>query len=394
MTQKICVVQLFYTFDVEEGGGGLSKFALELGRNIDRDNFDVVFASLGYYDSALGKKRITELQAEGYEAFEAADWNEAKPYKSYLAAQLFLNKWCSAKKGPVVIHSHSEYTDINAILLKAAHPRLPILRTVHYGFAYEWSTKPLRRHVFTNTLYPIMFNQEIGINLFNTERMNKRRLSQLLHKKARCIYNAIDLTPFQAIRVDTTKIKGSFGIPALAPLIGSVGRLAEQKGYCYLIEAMPEILKAIPQAYTMIIGDGPLADELKHQAQELGVQDRVVFTGARADVPELLSCMNLFVSSSLWEGLPTVLLEAMAANVPIVATNIAGTNELIQNDQNGKLAEPRNSHDLAQSIIKSLASPQDAERLKLAAKETVQHFQMYRIAQQYEAIYQSLTSKR
>lgn len=389
MSDKIRVVQMFYTFDVESGGGGVSRFAIELGRSLDRSGFEVIFCSLGYYDSPLGKKRISDLRDEGYTAFEATNWDLAKPYSSFLRAQQSLDRQFTHL--PIhILHSHSEYTDINAILSKLRHPSLRILRTVHYGFQYEWSTKPLRRHVLTNFLYPLVFNLEVGINQFNTDRLNRRYVAKIINKKARRIFNAIPLQQFQHPLENSGAKKTSLGIPPDSIVIGSVGRLAEQKGYTYLLDAASLLLPNMPEAYFMIVGDGPLMGDLKAKSTALGIDHKIIFTGARTDVEELLRCMDLFVSSALWEGLPTVVLEAMACMVPVVATDIPGTNELVLDNQNGRLAPPRDGAGLARVIRDVLANPSDMQRFTSQAQKTLEQFEITHIAREYESIYKSL----
>jgi glycosyltransferase involved in cell wall biosynthesis len=389
MNKRIRVMQLFYTFDVEVGGGGLSLFAIELGKHLDPNRFEVNLCSLGYYDTSLGKERIKRLNDSGIRSFEATRWDEEHPYQSFINAYQNLSE--NLKNHPIdIIHSHSEYTDITAILLKL-RGRVPrILRTVHYGFRYEWSTKPLRRALLTNFTYPMMFDMEIGINQPNTDRLNNRKVAKILGKHALRIPNAISFDRFENVHVDVKAKKEALGIPPDAPLIGTVGRLADQKGYNFLIEAASTVINVQPETYFVLIGDGPLADEHKKQVKELGIEKQVIFTGGRTDVEELLYSMNLFVSSSLWEGLPTVLLEAMAANIPIVATNIPGTNELIHHNFDGWLVQPYDSDALAEGIIHLMKSPSLRTNFARNAKETMKQYSISTIADQYEVLYQQL----
>ncbi|MFM8320773.1 MAG: glycosyltransferase, partial [Chloroflexota bacterium] len=205
MSSRLRILQFFYSFDIEAGGGGLSKFAIELGKALDPERFEVIFGSLGFTTSPLSDRHIQALEALGYETFEATQWDITRPYQSFLQAQSFVNRWFHEHPEKLVIHSHSEYTDISALILKIQRRSMPILRTVHYGYKYEWRTKPLRRLVFTNLLYPLLYNQEIGINQFNTDRMNHRLLARLWRRQARCIYNAIPLEPFQSVDVDRSQ---------------------------------------------------------------------------------------------------------------------------------------------------------------------------------------------
>lgn len=393
MSDRIRVLQLFYTFDVEVGGGGLSLFAIELGKKLDPTKFEVSLCSLGYYDTELGKARIERLNEEGIKSFEATKWDDSQPYQSFLKAWRTLRQELS--ENPVdILHSHSEYTDVTAIMLKAMRKVPHILRTVHYGFHEEWNRKPLRRLMLTNFSYPLLFDTEIGINNQNTERLNHRFMAKLLNRHAIRIPNAISFDRFQDIQINQEEKKKSLGIPAEALVVGTVGRLADQKGYCYLIEAANLILQKEIQVYFLIIGDGPLAEEHKEQAERLGIADKIIFTGGRTDVEELLHCMDLFASSSLWEGLPTVLLEAMAVDVPIVATDIPGTNELISHQQNGLLVKAYSPESLADGINELLHSPELRVKLAKNARKTVRGYSIDSIAERYEALYQKMIRKR
>lgn len=379
-------MQLFYTFDIEAGGGGLSRFAIELGKKLDAHLFEVILVSLGYFDTPLGKNRIRQLNDEGIRSFEATTWDDNHPYVSFYRSYRNLYKILSHQ--PIdIIHSHSEYTDITALMLKISGVAPIILRTVHYGYHEEWARKPLRRALLTNFLYPLLFDVEIGINQANTDRLNNRWIARLLNQEALKIYNAIPLERFENLQIDKNVKKSSLGIPLDAIVIGSVGRLTEQKGYCYLLDAAPAILQDYPNAYFLIVGDGHLKQALIEQANTLGILSRVIFTGARTDVVELLYCMDLFVSSSLWEGLPTVILEAMACRLPVVATNIPGTNELVQDGINGWLAPAKDSRTLSKIVIQALRDSQRWSRITAEAERTIRNFAIDSVAKKYEDLY-------
>lgn len=389
MKNRIKVLHLFYTFDVEVGGGGLSLFAIELGKHTDIERFEIQLCSLGYYDTDLGKERIRRLNEQGLISFEATNWDDQHPYKSFKNAYQYLQS--KLYKNPVdIIHSHSEYTDITAILLKLSRRSKRIIRTVHYGYKVEWSTKPVRRLLLTNLIYPIMFDKEVGINQQNTQRLNDRSFARIMRRNSIRIPNAISTDRFKNINVNTKEKKNSLGIPAESMLIGSVGRLADQKGYVYLLDAAAKLLAEKPDLYFIFVGDGPLAEEHKNQAHALGIEQNVIFTGGRTDVEELLACFDLFVSSSLWEGLPTVLLEAMAAGVPIIATDIPGTNELIEHNYNGLLVEPYNPDSLKTGILNLLKFQELRQRFVLNAFSSLKQYEMPQIAKAYEDLYLEL----
>jgi glycosyltransferase involved in cell wall biosynthesis len=295
------------------------------------------------------------------------------------------------KQHPVdIIHSHAEFTDILALGLKIS-ARVPmILRTVHVAYPNEWMGKPLRRFLFTDFLHPIYYDYEIGINLQNTTRLNNRPVARLLNRRSLRIYNAVDLQRFETNGLDTGEIRKKLDIPEGAFVIGSIGRLDHQKGFTYLIEAAATILKNHPNTVFIIIGDGPLANDLKLQAFKLGISDKVIFTGPRADIHELLSIMDVFVSSSLWEGFPTVLLESMACHIPILATDNPGTRELVQHGVTGWLVEPQSSLALSDGLEVMINSTNFRVKLSTQAREEVNQFSISNIAKQYEYLYSQM----
>ncbi|MEI2420369.1 glycosyltransferase, partial [Arthrospira platensis SPKY2] len=112
-------------------------------------------------------------------------------------------------------------------------------------------------------------------------------------------------------------------------MVGSIGRLSAQKGYEYFVRAAAQVARSAPNAHFVLVGSGEFDAALRRLVNEHELQERFHLLGARADVEELLFCMDLFVSSSLWEGLPTVILEAMAAGIPVLATSVSGTAEVV-----------------------------------------------------------------
>ena len=151
------------------------------------------------------------------------------------------------------------------------------------------------------------------------------------------------------------------------PVVLTVARLDGQKGITHLLDAVA----AVPQASFAIAGDGPNRDALEQRAMALGVSDRVRFLGHRNDVPALLAAADLFVLPSLYEGLPLAVLEAMAAGVPVVATAIGGTDEVVRDGETGTLVPPANPEALAAAIGRALFDRDRASRLALAARSLV-----------------------
>jgi glycosyltransferase involved in cell wall biosynthesis len=145
-------------------------------------------------------------------------------------------------------------------------------------------------------------------------------------------------------------------------------RLHEQKGHAFLLAAAAQI----PDASFVLAGDGPCRVELEAQARDLGIAERCIFLGHRSDVPDLLAAADLFVLPSLYEGLPISVLEAMAAERPVVATAIGGTDEAVTHELTGLLVPPRDAAALASAIHRMRADPALAGRLASAGRERVE----------------------
>jgi len=174
------------------------------------------------------------------------------------------------------------------------------------------------------------------------------------------LHNGIDLAAFREATPDQRReIRRSFNLPERAPVIITVAVLRPQKGVSTMLDAMPEILRRVPDAHYLIVGDGPLRADLTAAAAPFG--GRVVFAGLRMDIPAVLQAADLFVLPSLFDPLPTVLMEAMAAGLPIVATAVDGVPEMITPEMNGVLVPPNAPAALADACARLLSAP-DAAR--------------------------------
>jgi glycosyltransferase involved in cell wall biosynthesis len=198
--------------------------------------------------------------------------------------------------------------------------------------------------------------------------------------------------PSQVIELGIDLDRFSSGTPALAengPLVGNVARLSEQKGHRYLLEAAARI----PEAQFAIVGDGELRADLERQARELGVDERVRFTGTREDVPALLASFDVFAFPSLFEGLCLAVIEAQVAGVPVVATPVGGIRETVVDGQTGLLVPPRDPDALAAAIRRLLEDRDAAGRMAAEARVRArERFSLQRMVERTLELYGNRTS--
>jgi glycosyltransferase involved in cell wall biosynthesis len=176
---------------------------------------------------------------------------------------------------------------------------------------------------------------------------------------------------YGAARVSTRRL---WNIPLDAKVIGTVARLSPQKALHVLLEALPAVIREVPEVRVLIVGDGSERPRLEKLADRLGVASCVYFAGNRVDVPDQLLAMDVFVLPSLFEGLPLAILEAMAAGRPVVATAVDGVPEIVKDGVTGFLVSPGNPAQLARALVRLLRDPRTAARFGDAARQRAQDF--------------------
>jgi glycosyltransferase involved in cell wall biosynthesis len=214
-------------------------------------------------------------------------------------------------------------------------------------------------------------------------------------EKAVAIQNGIDLGPFLATGDQSESLRAEFGCGPEDVLIVTVGRLVWFKGLDILLDAIPSIAAPTGRAKFVIVGDGPLRKPLLEQVTRLSLGDRVQFTGERRDVPAVLAAADVFVLPSVSEGLPISILEAMAAAVPVIATDVGGVPELVMDGETGVLVPARNKDALARAISRLAADPALRRRMGERGRERVMaNFSSSAMVQHTYGLYCSLLSRK
>jgi glycosyltransferase involved in cell wall biosynthesis len=183
-------------------------------------------------------------------------------------------------------------------------------------------------------------------------------------------YSGID--PQRFMQATGGRLLSEFDIKENQPVVINVAHLAGHKGQVYLVQAIPRVLAKLPDARFFIVGQGELMDELKETASKLGLKHALVFTGFRDDVADFYKIADLYVMSSVQEGLGTAVLDALALAKPVVATHCGGLPEIIHDGKTGRLVAPADPEALAQGIVDMLTRVEAAKSMAKEGQSMVQ----------------------
>lgn len=378
--------------DIGGAHGGAERFGLELSRNLDKEKFDITLCAFWKHASKAESYWLSKLTNEDIPVIFPGEWKGRFNLREYfLAVRQLSSKYRSEPLD--IIHSNFQMGTFAAILLKILGRTDVAMRTAHVSS--EWGrglASWVCRQVFTNWLYPIFLDQEAGVSQAVVDKLSRHPGSFIAQKEPILVHNAIYPEIFE-IRQQPLSHHLLLENAKGKTIVGSIGRLTKQKGYEYLLAAMPLVIAQIPDIYLVMIGDGELRNELQARVNRLGISEHVLFTGQREDAIALLRHMEIFILPSNYEGLPTVILESMACGVPVLATDIPGTDELIQNGENGWLVPPRQPEAIADMLVKLLQNQNLRTKSASRAYKTVQHFRIESVAEQYQLLYRNLIEK-
>ncbi len=207
------------------------------------------------------------------------------------------------------------------------------------------------------------------------------------------IPNGIPLAGFTPGR--NTDLRAALGLPTEALVIGSVARLDPVKDTHTLLQAFASLVHTHPEAHLLLVGDGPERTSLEAYVVQQRLTGRVIFLGERKDVPALLQTMDIFALSSLWEGMPNVALEAQACALPVVATAVGGTPELVVDGVTGLLVPPADPAALARAISTLLRDPDLRRTMGQAGQQRVQEqFDITSTVEKTTALYETLLREK
>lgn len=207
--------------------------------------------------------------------------------------------------------------------------------------------------------------------------------------KIQVIYNGINIDQSKSSRLNLDREE--FGLPSQATVIGCVARLDPVKNLIWLIRSSAPIIRQFPNIHLLIIGDGPEKQKIEEEILIQELANNIVLPGRRSDVFQCLNLMDIFIQPSVYEGISNTILEAMGSCLPVIATNVGGTPEIVENNVTGILVESNNSKQLSESIIRLMNNIELRKQMGLAGRKLVENqFNGTQMAFEYERLFLSM----
>jgi glycosyltransferase involved in cell wall biosynthesis len=244
-----------------------------------------------------------------------------------------------------IVHTHSTADSWAASAAARLSRRRPkVVRTRHLSAAFN-----------NRWIYTFMADRVVTVGGSTRQYMIQEK--GIPAEKVLTIPTGVDLTVFDPGRI-REDFREELGIPAAAPVFGTVSVFRRLKGHQYLLEAARKILDAVPQARLLLAGEGPQDKNIRRKIEELGIGNRVILPGFQDDIPRFLNTLDVFVFPSLQEALGTAVLEALAMKKAVVASRVGGIPEIIEEGKSGLLIDPQNPSAIAEKVITLLQNPE------------------------------------
>jgi glycosyltransferase involved in cell wall biosynthesis len=289
------------------------------------------------------------------------------------------------RENPAVVHAHDPHGVAMAAMALSVDPRgprPPLVAARRVDFR-------IRDNAFSRWKY-----RQVTAFVCASEAIRQLLLQDGVEPaRAITVHEGIDLAHVDA--ASPANVQQEYWLPHGAPLVGNVAALVPHKGQHDLVEAAAQVLPAVPDARFVILGEGELRAPLERRVKDLHLQKHVLLPGFRADVLSLLKGFDLFVMSSVSEGLGTSLLDAMACRKAIVATHVGGIPEVVEDGRTGLLVPPRSPKDLGAAIVRLLRDAPLRTQFAAAGRARVEaHFTAERMVAQTLEVYRALAGTR
>ena len=361
------------------GAGGAERLLATSLRYLDRDRFEYEVSYLLSWKDVL----VPEFQRANIPVF-CLNLNKAFDVRIIPRIARLLRE-----RQVDILHIHSPFAGIVGRIASRLAPATTVIYTEHNLWErYHWLTRPANRMTYRWNDAVIAVSQEV-------ERSIRSNYTANASLKLRTIPNGVDTEQLAKVSRDARGVKDEFRVPPENRLVVNVASFTSKKRHVDLLRGAKEILKQDPSVTFLLVGQGPLQLDMKLEARQLGIDSNVIFTGFRPDVPRLVAAADLFVLSSLFEGLPISLLEAMGLGIPVVATRVGGIPEAVTDGVEGFLVEPLNPSQLADKVLELLHSPELLEQFSQNAARRIQEdFPLSKMVECTEDLYTQVLDEK
>ena len=355
--------------------GGAQAFLYNLVKNLDNDIFDIYI--IGIKNIGPFKEKFKNLSVNTYTL------NVTNIYDLHSFLRLFrLLKIIN----PDILHTNLFYSHIMGRLVSIFFD-FKVIGTIHNTLHYNLFMKLLLK------ITDFLNDYNIAICKKVKEVLLEKKISK--PNKIKVIYNSVVYDRYQN-ELDLTEIdkyKNDLALKNNDKVLISIGRLEKPKGYLNLIKSIKILDNKYDNYKLLIIGKGNLYQAIKKEISKNNLEQKIKLLSEREDIEKLLKISDIYIMSSLWEGLPISLLEAMASGLPVITTDVGGINEVIDNNRNGLLVEPGNIEKLAYEIENILQSDNEKlTKMGLNAKNTIKkYFSLKDQIKKYETLYMSFS---
>lgn len=332
--------------------------------------------------------QVKSAQQEGVRFLRVPDLvRRIDPFRD-LCAGITLLKYIRREK-PALVHTHSSKAGIVGRLAAWLAGVQLIVHTPHgHVFYGHFGPAISRLFLILERIFDRLTDRLIALT--GGERKDYLALSVSRSKKIDIIHSGVDVDRFAPGGTDIAGLKKQLGLGADSPVIGTIGWLQPVKGPEVLLDAMLSLWAKKNDAQLVYVGQGELETKLREKVSACGVQDRVFFLGWRSDVHHIIQLFDLFVLPSLNEGMGRVLVEAMAAAKPIVASNTGGIPDLVKHEVNGFLTKPGDARDLSFHIERLLNDAQLRSIMGKRGQAMAGDYSIKKMVAKMEALYFSL----
>ncbi len=283
-----------------------------------------------------------------------------------------------------LIHAHLPMTAVGARIVKGA---TPLVYTEHNMWrSYLPVTRWANQITYARNDAVFAVSDEVRRSIVYPLALRWRRMPRV-----ETLHHGVDLEAVKRGGVPDG-VRDELQIPPGAPVAVTVGNFRREKGHHDLVKAIRIVRRTVPDARFVLVGQGPLEDEVRRTVDEVGVADRVVFAGFRTDVPRIVAASDVFVLPSRFEGLPISLVEAMAVGKPSVVTDVGGVREVVTDDAEALVVPAKDPSALAAGVVSLLTDPPLRARLASAAARRAEAFDIRRSVARIEAVYEELLS--